>query len=49
MHTRFYLGNHRERDHLEDQEVDGRIIYGSSESGVERCGLYRSSLVLGEV
>ena len=26
MHTGFWWGNLRERDHLEDQGVDGRII-----------------------
>ena len=26
MHTAFWWGNPRERDHLEDPDVDGRII-----------------------
>jgi len=26
MHVGFWLGNLRERDHLEDEGVDGRII-----------------------
>jgi hypothetical protein len=26
VHTRFWWGNLRERDHLEDPSVDGRII-----------------------
>jgi hypothetical protein len=27
VYTGFWLGNLRERDHLEDQDVDGRIIF----------------------
>jgi hypothetical protein len=26
VHTRFYCGNLRERDYLEDRNLDGRII-----------------------
>jgi len=35
----FRWGNIREREPLEDQGVDGKIIDGSSEIGVEGCGL----------
>ena len=31
MYTGFWCGNLRERDHLEDPDVDGRIIFGSWE------------------
>jgi len=37
---RFWWGNLRERDHLEDLDEDMRIIYnGYSRSGMGRCGL----------
>jgi hypothetical protein len=40
----------RERDHLEDPCIDGRIIYnGSSRSGKEGQGLDSSSLRWGQV
>jgi len=28
VYTEFWLGNLRERDHLEDPDIDGRIILG---------------------
>ena len=35
MHTGFWLGNLRERDHLEDPGIDGRIILRwTFESGI---------------
>jgi hypothetical protein len=40
VYTGFWWGNRRERDHLEDPGVDGRIYYdGSSGSGLEGHGL----------
>ena len=40
MRTGFWWGNLRERDHLEDPSVDGRIILnGSSRSGMGWDGL----------
>ena len=43
MHTGFWWGNLRDRDHLEDLGVDGRIILsGSSGSGMWWHGLDRS-------
>ena len=35
MHTRFWWGNLREKDHFEDAGVDGKMILnGSSRSGM---------------
>jgi hypothetical protein len=40
VHTGIWWGNLMERDHLEEQGVDGRIILnGSSGSGMWRYGL----------
>ena len=40
MHTRFWWGNLRVRDHLEDPGIDGRIILKWTEgSGMGEHGL----------
>jgi hypothetical protein len=46
MHTKFYLENLKERDHLGDQDVHGRIILKwSLRNGVYVCGLDGTELV----
>ena len=49
-YTGFWWGNRREKDHLGDPGVDGRIILdGSSGSGMLGYGLDRAALGQGQV
>jgi hypothetical protein len=49
MYTRFLCGNLRERDHLEEPDVDGKIILRWIFSGMWGHGLERVGTGYGQV